>query len=363
MTWPIGLHTVTDLIHEHWLSAFFILLTLTTIVTLWAVRWYVRRQLRKMIEERYPEESELDLLPEPSPADRKAAGVVKRFRRQVWEIPENELQLGFDVLGRRALTIVRAIGAVYHPEAEDPEYEASLHETLQLVKRVSTRLARLTSTVPVKYIGNRKLSDFQRYYQVYLKINENPILQLFKKNPHLYRAARIALNVKNIANPLYWASRELTREGYFFILRWFYVTFAAEVGREAIGLFSGRRFRQDEDRDAALVCYRLFHVARKWGGPSAAEWAAFVDFVSTQPAIEAETKVHVLSRCAEGRLPKDVEEQRIVTKSGRKWYSAGLKRLLDADEAGSASKTSLVAREMTDADQESEVGGKRTDDR
>ena len=341
----IGLGTFTYVIREHWLSAFLIFVSLVTMCVVLALRWYVRRRLREMLENRFADQHELDLLPPPGALEQQALEFIARMREQVWELPESELQLGFDAFNQRALNIVRTIGAVYHPEAAQPEYEASLSDTLELVKRVSSRLARLASTIPIRYIGDRKLSDFQRYYQVYVKINENPVLKLFKKNPHIYKAAKFALSAKNIANPLYWAGRELTREGYFLILRWFYLTFTSEIGKEAIRLYSGKRFQHEEDRDAALVCYRLFHTMRKWSGPTPAEWAAFVRFVAGLSALDSDSKLHILARCSEDRLPKDLEEQTISTKAGIKWYKKGLKTLLDADAGPSPAKIKLVEKE------------------
>jgi len=302
-----------------------------------------------MLETRFAEDHELDLLPLPGALEQQALAFVAQIRDEVWDLPESELQLGLDALNQRAIDIVRRVGALYHPEAAQPEYEASLSDTLELVKRVSSRLARLTSTIPVKFIGDRKLSDFQRYYQVYLKINENPVLKLFRKNPKLYKAAKFAINVKNIANPLYWAGRELTREGYFFIMRWFYLTFTNEIGKEAIRLFSGKRFQHEEDREAAIVCYRLFHTMRKWSGPTPAEWAAFVRFVAGHSALDSDSKVHILARCSEDRLPGDVEELTLATKSGIKWYKKGLKTILDADDGSlSSAKAKLVEKETGD---------------
>jgi hypothetical protein len=153
-----------------------------------------------------------------------------------------------------------------------------------------------------------------------------------------------------MGNPLYWAGRELTREGYFFVLRWFYLTFTAEIGKEAIRLYSGKRFQQEMDRDAALVCYRLYHTMRKWGGPSTPEWAAFVTFVTRHPTLDADSKLHVLDRCSEDRLPKDVDQQKIATKSGIKWYKNGLKKILEADSGPSPAKLKLVEKENQEQD-------------
>ncbi len=341
----IGLDTFTYVLREHWLSAFLALVSLAAMCVVLALRWYVRRRLREMLENQFAEQHELDLLPPPGALEQQALEVIARMREQVWELPDSELQLGFEAFNQRALNILRTIGALYHPQADRPEYQASLSDTLEMVKRVSSRLSKLASTIPIKYIGDRKLSDFQRYYQVYLKINESPVLKLFKKNPHIYKAAKLALSMKNMANPFYWAGRELTREGYFLILRWFYLTFTSEIGKEAIRLYGGKSFQQEEDRDAALVCYRLFHTMRKWSGPTPAEWAAFVGFVAGHSALDSDSKLHILARCSEDRIPKGVEEQTISTKSGIKWYKKGLKKLLDAGAGASPAKAKLVEKE------------------
>ena len=224
----LGYRTFLELLERHWLSAFFFCLTLLTIVTVMGVRWWVRRRVRRFLEEKFEEENELDILPSPGPKDHEALELIKQLRQDIWQLPEEELQLSVELLTQHAVRIIHSIAAVYHSEVEVPQYEASLTELLQLIRRVSTRLSQLSSTIPFKYLGNRKLSDYQRYYQVYLKINDNPVVRLLKRNPHIYRLARLAMNVKNIANPIYWAGKELSREGYFYVLRWFYLSFTAK---------------------------------------------------------------------------------------------------------------------------------------
>jgi hypothetical protein len=340
-----GLHSLFELVSQHWVSVFFLALTLGTILGLMAVRWWLKRRLKRMFEDQFEEENELDVLPSPGPADRKALELIREMRREIWSVPEIELQLGLDSLNQRAVKIVRAISSVYHPDVEVPQYEASLIESLQLIRRVTNRITRHAQTTPFKYLGNRRLSDFQRYYQVYRKLNDNPLLRLLRRNPHLSRIAGWALNVKNLGNPLYWAGKELSRESYFFLLRWFYLTFTSQVGREAMRLYSGRRFLTEEDRDATLVCYRLFALTLQWGGPSAGEWSVLVDFVTNHAALEPETKIHVLQRCARGKLPKDLDRQRLQTKSGLRWYREGLKQLAGQDSKSPPQKPEIIAKE------------------
>ncbi len=340
------LDTLKELIRNHWWSAFFLLVTLTTVLTIMVIMWLIRRRFRKILEEKFREEGELDDLPPLGPQDFEALDLIKTMRREMWELPESELQLSVEALNLRAANVVRNIAAVYHPQVPTPQYEASLIDLLGLVRRVSGRLIRISNIVPFKLLGNRKISEYQRYYMVYRRINESPVASFLKRNPVLFRMTRWAINIKNLGNPIYWAGRELSRESYFMMLRWFYLTFVSQVGREAMRVYSGRHFQRDEDRDLVLVCYRLFALVSHWGGPSSSEWSLLVSHVSGQSSLEDETKVHVLSRLAEGKLPKDLHAAEIKTKAGLRWYKEGLSLLLKGERKPSPAKVKMLKEEL-----------------
>lgn len=341
----LEVYRLADVFRQHWVSTVFLVCTLLTIFLLLGARWWLKQRMKRVMDEQREEENELDLLPSVTPMDQDALAIIKRHRREVWDLPESELQIGVDPLNQRAFRLVREVAGVYHPEIESPQYEASLVELLNLTRRVTTRLANLSGTTPLKYFGTRKISDYQRYYEMYRKINDNPIVQAIKR-PQLRRVVRWVMNIKNIANPIYWAGKEISREGYFFALRWFTIVFLGQVGREAMRVYSGRHYQTEEERDAALVCYRIFSLARQWGGPTTEEWSFIVDFVIGQSVLEADAKLHVLSRCSQGRIPKDLPEQRLQSRSGLKGYHQGLKRLLDVDGRPSPAKKQLIEREL-----------------
>ncbi len=108
--------------------------------------------------------------------DQQVLDLIRGFRSEFWQLPEAELLLSIEALSQRAVRIVTSVAAVYHPDVAVPQYQASLTELLHMVRRVTARLNRLGTVVPFKYLGNRKLSDYQRYYQLYRKINEHPVL-------------------------------------------------------------------------------------------------------------------------------------------------------------------------------------------
>lgn len=339
-----------SLLDRHRISAVLLVLSLITFSSILLARQILKRRWKKLLEAELSKESELDTLPPIGPLDEQALERIKAFRREVWELPEAQLQLGIEALTERGFRVVRAIAEIYHSDAAIPQYEASLLELLQLMRRVATRLHRIASVMPFKYLGARRLSDYQRYYQVYLKLNENPVLRLLRRNPYLYRMARWAMNLKNLGNPLYWAGREITREGYFFMLRWLTMTFVSQVGREAMRLYSGRHFQSEADRDGAIVCYRLFSLTRQWGGPAADEWPLLVELVIGHPVLDPEVKLHILSRCSLGRFPKDLDEQALQTDAGKKWLRQGLQLLLEKGPKKVPAREELIRKALAELD-------------
>jgi len=340
------LHILSDFFQRHWVSGVFILATLLTLFFLWAMRVLVRRRLKRLLVEKVEEEGELDQLTPLDDKDREALALVRRLRSEVWELPDVELQLNIEALNQRAFHVVRSVAAVYHPDKESPQYEASLLELLQLIRRVVSRIQRISGVAPFRYLGVRRLSDYQRYYEVYRKINENPILKALKRHPTVFRVARWAMNLKNLGNPLYWAGRELSREGYFYMVRWFHLTFVSQVGREAMRLYSGRHFQSEVDRDGVLLFYRLYGLTRQWGGPSGADWAALVEFLTAHTGVEAEGKLHILARWSQGQVPGDLSRKELQTDLGRRWYRRGLKALLEKDGDPAPGRRRIIEAEL-----------------
>jgi hypothetical protein len=62
--------------------------------------------------------------------------------------------------------------------------------------------------------------------------------------------------------------------------------------------------------------------------------------------MEAATRLQVLSGWSRGRRPRDLEAQTLETKSGRKGYRQGLKRLLETNSEQPEGKAEVLKQEM-----------------
>lgn len=330
---------------QHWVSAFFLSLTLLTVSILLMTRWWLRRKWAKILDAEYSAEIALDVQRPLSDQDKVALELVKSFREEMWRLRDHDLQLSIEALSQKAVRIVRSVAAVYHPQAEIPEYEASLTELVQLVQRTAMRLTRMGTIGPFRLLTQRKISDYQKFYQIYQKINDSSFLKLLQRHRYLYRMARWAINLKNLGNPLYWAGREISRESYFFLMRWFYAAFVGQVGREAIRLYSGRHFKDERSFEAAMACFRLFSLTREWNGPSSSEWKTLVDLLINCPFLDTDSKLQMLSHFARNQIP-DSTDAELRDRLVRKWYGKGLERLLDSESETSPTRTELINREL-----------------
>ncbi|MDY6908867.1 MAG: hypothetical protein SWC40_02780 [Thermodesulfobacteriota bacterium] len=343
---PLTIDALYDFAWAHWLSIGLLSATILVFAAVAFLRWWLKRSWQRLIEENV---EDLDAFGESAALDerdRPALQLVKDLRREVWDVSPADLDVGFEPLFQKAARVVCSVAAVYHPEAPKPEYEATLLESLLLARRVNTRIIRLTRFGPFRLLAERRLSEYQKAYETYRKFQDSPLVQTLKKHRHLYRVARWAIHLKNIQNPVYWAGRELSREGSVLLLRWFHAHFIQQVGREAIRIYGRRPFLKEEERELTLLLYRLYHLHRHWGGPSSDEWRLWAAFTARAPLLDAEARMSVVDNVANGRLPDAVEAFLPKTRMGIQWYRKGIRKMFEEDPHVSERKRMVLEREL-----------------
>ncbi len=319
------------IVAEHLISVVLCFLTVATVAAVFILRWWLRRRWNALLQESADPTLHWKSTGDLTEADQKALEYLKEKRRRVWKIPESELSLSFESLFHQAHVMVREIAAIYYPDKNDPEYQASLHDLLKLARRVTTRLETVSSYGPFRLLASRPIADYRSLYRTYQAVQDSEIFQRLKKHKRLYRIARIAVNLKNIKNPFYWLGKELSQEGYFLLLRWFHIALVNQVGKEAIRLYSPHLVLHEDERDLSRVCLKLYEVCRETGGDreSLERW---VRFVCEVPTLDADTKVKLLrTAVTESSLDNNLETVPL-TPQGKRWYRKGLKLITGPDE-------------------------------
>lgn len=312
---------------EHLTSILLCILTLAVLGAVFVLRWWLRRRWHALLQESASETFHLGDPADLTPRDHEALACLKQMRREILHTPESQLSIAFESLFQRSQDVVRRIARIYHPDKEEPEYQASLEGLLQLTQRVTARLQAIAGYGPFRVLASRRLAHYRSLYRTYQSVQESPLVQGLRKHKRIYKVARLLWNLRNIKNPFYWLGKELSQEGYFLMLRWFHIALVNQVGKEAIRLYSSRPFIHDEERDLALACLKVLQECRQSGRLDAGSLGRWVVFVCGLPVLDANSKLRLIRGACSGELPPDVEKEDFRTSRGKKWYQKGMERV------------------------------------
>ncbi len=328
MTWHDAARLAQEVLFTHPVSFVLATLAVASLVTVHLIRKRLRRHWNAVLEE--ASEEPFCFLEESSlgEKDRAAVSYLRDLRRKVWSMPDTEITLSFDAFLAQAQDIVRTIASIYHPDKEEPEYQASLEDLLALSRRTASRLEKIVRRGPFRLLSSRPVGHYRKLYRTYRRVNESALVQSLKKYRFLYKAARLFWSVKNWKNPLYWVGKELSRESLQWMVRWFSIALINQVGKEAIRLYGTRTFADDEERDLVLACVKLHALCASQEQTRRDEYfKAWVAFVCDLPLLDPEAKIRLLRQTA-GAVPDSAAvEAPFRTRRGDGWYRKGLERL------------------------------------
>ncbi len=328
MTWHDALRLAQDVFLAHPLSLALAALAVTSLVSVHLIRKRLRRQWNSMLEE--ASEEPFGFLEESSLGEKDQAvlSYLRDLRRKVWSTPDEELTLSFDAFLTQARDIVRTIASIYHPEREEPQYQASLEDLLALSRRTASRLENIVRRGPFRLLSGRPIRHYRTLYRTYRRVNESALVRTLKNYRFLYRAARLLWSIKNWKNPLYWVGRELSRESLQWLVRWFSIALINQVGKEAMRVYGSRAFGDDEERDLALVCVKLYALCTSQEPSRRAEsFHAWVEFVCDLPVLDPATKIRLLRHALRASPDSTAADAALRTRRGLSWYRKGLERI------------------------------------
>lgn len=328
MTWHEAFRQALDVFFAHPVSLILSVLAVASLVSIHLIRKRLRRHWSMLLEE--ASEEPFSFLEESalSDKDRAAVSYLRDLRRKVWSTPDPEITLSFDAFLAQAQDIVRTVASIYHPDKEEPEYQASLEDLLALSRRTASRLENIVRRGPFRLLSSRPIGHYRTLYRTYRRVNESAFVQSLKRYRFLYRAARVFWSIKNWNNPLYWVGKELSRESLQWLVRWFSIAVINQVGKEAIRVYGTRTFADDEERDLVLACTKL-HALCASQEPARREesFRAWVSFVCDIPLLDDATKIRLLRQILKAAPDVEAVEASFRTRRGDGWYRKGLDRL------------------------------------
>ncbi len=273
---------------------------LAVILLGWLWRW-----LRKRHAERAIDKMPITIVDRPTEQDKRAYELLRGFRREAWKRWGEELQLNPRSLYQISFETIRKVASVYYPDAEEPQYKATVDGLLDLNARIVRRLQDLLDKPIVNRFRSLDVATIMSIKKGYDYVWKNPVAE-FIKSPRVRAATRTIFDAVNVFNPWHWGRRVLVDVGIETARRYFVTGLVTIVGEEAVMLFSGRRVRNEKAAAELLTAYEMVRELSGQESVSAEEYAVLLRWLVKFKHLDSHTKFNLL-RMLQGR--RKLEEQ------------------------------------------------------
>lgn len=277
------------------------LLVLALIVAGWLIRpllkrWLVRRQ------EKAIEEIPIAMIEAPNHLDIEAYRRLRQLRVDIWKewggeqslSPRALYDLSFDVVGR--------IAAIYHPEAPEPQYKATVDGLLDLNQRVVARLRGILDKPLIRSLRGLDVATIMTLKKGVDVVRANPVSS-FLLRPKVRAATKVFFDVVNAFNPVHWGRRLLMDTGIETARRYFITSLVTIVGEEAVLLYSGRRTRNENAAREQAALTILARAIARHPANTVEELALFQRWLLRLRHVDAAVRLDLLAAVHKHRPP------------------------------------------------------------
>ncbi len=158
----------------------------------------VRRGLRPLSQK----ERQSRLFAHLSDADRQAQELIDHKVKHIWRNASQTHWLDLKIIRHDCLVMVNEIAALYYPNSDQPEFEASLYEILLLSERVHREIKTLITPIePLRKVSVKHLLQTKEIFEKTQSVIEKRSVRTGR------RIANAVWTAVNALNPQYWVSR------------------------------------------------------------------------------------------------------------------------------------------------------------
>ncbi len=286
---------------DPWLLVATASLAVLWLASLLLVRWWTRRQVLRRLTA-VPLTGEDISLPFPDlrPEDRQALQVVRDYRRRYLLNFRLKTEFTFRILVNLSLDLIQQVAAVYHPDEERPELQASLHQLINLNSRISLKLQDLLASLPLRALKDIKLQTVLTCHDLYTLCVSHPVYQFLRRH-RLDKVVQWGWMLKNIASPWYWGRRFAYSGSRELLARFFLARVVTIVGVEAIRLYSGRSPGAEIGRLYELAWEEIRHLTVDAPHLEGKALTYFLSLVLRDRELSETTKLTLIGQAARAR--------------------------------------------------------------
>ncbi len=285
-----------------------------------------QKLLSQVAEEASLQQIELIRVQHPSEHDQRAYELTENRRQQVWTSLSFQTSLAPKKIWQLSFGLIKEIAAIYHPEIENPQFQASILDLLELNERVIARILEHLDEFPLSTIKNLNIQDALTYKEYYDKYSKFELIEFAKHHKHLYEIGQYLWMGYNALNPWYWGRKAVftaSREGTTRYLLSLIITI---VGEEAILVYSKRYIRKQSVSVEKNIAFEMINMAVADGIVSQEEYSVILNFVLNNSRFDDRVKITLLQALQHKKPVKtteipggysDKDKQRLLTEVER----------------------------------------------
>ena len=275
---------------------------LTLLTVLFAFRKHQRKQQEALLASELEKEDfqqiELLRVQNPSQQDEQAYKLIERERQKVWTSLTLETSLAPRKIWQMSFDLIKGIAAIYHPEIENPQYQASLTQLIELNERIILRLQDYLDEFPLNTIKDVNIQDVLHYKELFDKAKNFEFVQFARKHKYVYDIGQYVWMGFNALNPWYWGRKAAFTAGREGSYRYLLSVILTVVGEEAVLVYSKRQIRKQAMAVEKNIAFEMINMAVVDNNVSSEEYEIVMNFILKNSNFDDRVKVSLLKALA-----------------------------------------------------------------
>lgn len=245
------------------------------------------------------EDDNLDAIPlfsleDPTPDDEQALALIGEYRKNIWYKTSQTTVMKSEDLLHLVEDLATEVARIYHPDVNEPMYEASMLDILGLIGRVNDKIRSSSQEFPLSLIAERKISDVIKMKDFYQTVKNHPALEFAMRNKTVFKAGKTVWSAFNASNPWYWGRKVAYKASREAGLRYFYALMVSQVGEEAVRVYSGRSVRSVKSKDDLVIGTEMVNMALVGGEVTSGEYEEVLKFILSSKKLDAKDKIDLI---------------------------------------------------------------------
>ncbi len=277
---------------------------------------------------------ELIRVQNPTEQDLQAYALIESERQKIWKSLSTKTSITPRKIYQFSFDLIREIAATYNPDSENPEFQASVSDLLELNYRIIERVRGYLEEFPLNTIKNLNIQDILRYRGYYDRLSELELVKLAKKHKYLYTIGKYAWMGYNVINPWYWGRKVVFTAGKEGTFRYLLTAIITIVGEEAILVYSKRNIKAKAVAVEKNIAFEMINMAVIDGVVSQEEYEVILNFILYNPRLDDQMKVTLLRALLRKRPVKSAISPDTYDDKEKKRLLAEVERVAKADKLG-----------------------------